>query len=44
MVMSNDDSSSGEEHEAREATLTPVMATPAPLPPASIDTIMARLA
>ncbi|XP_048612765.1 uncharacterized protein LOC106397103 isoform X1 [Brassica napus] len=44
MVTSNDDSSSGEEHEDREATLTPVMATSAPLPPASIDTIMARLA
>uniref|UniRef100_A0A0D2ZQH6 Uncharacterized protein n=1 Tax=Brassica oleracea var. oleracea TaxID=109376 RepID=A0A0D2ZQH6_BRAOL len=43
MATSNDGSSSGEGHEAPETTPTSFPATPAPLPPASIETIMARL-
>ena len=44
MVMSNDGSSSGEEREAPEVTLACFPVTPTPLPPASIEAIMVRLA
>ena len=44
MATSNDGSSSGEEREAPETTPASFHATPAPLPPSSIETIMARLA
>ena len=44
MATSNDGSSSGEEREAPETTPASFPETPAPLPLASIETIMARLA
>ncbi|XP_013632849.1 PREDICTED: uncharacterized protein LOC106338413 [Brassica oleracea var. oleracea] len=44
MATSNDGSSSGEEREAPKTTPASFPATPAPLPPSSIETIMARLA
>uniref|UniRef100_A0A0D2ZU71 Uncharacterized protein n=1 Tax=Brassica oleracea var. oleracea TaxID=109376 RepID=A0A0D2ZU71_BRAOL len=44
MATSNDGSSSREEREAPETTTVSFPATPAPLPPSSIETIMARLA
>uniref|UniRef100_A0A0D3DCR0 Uncharacterized protein n=1 Tax=Brassica oleracea var. oleracea TaxID=109376 RepID=A0A0D3DCR0_BRAOL len=44
MVTSNDGSSSGEEREAPVATPASFPVTPTPLPPASIEAIMARLA
>ncbi|XP_013617508.1 PREDICTED: uncharacterized protein LOC106324029 [Brassica oleracea var. oleracea] len=44
MATSNDGSSSGEEREAPETTPASFPATPAPLPPSSIETIMVHLA
>ncbi|KAL0661430.1 hypothetical protein Bca4012_098267 [Brassica carinata] len=44
MTTSKDGSSSGEEREVPETTHASFPATPAPLPPASIETNMARLA
>ena len=44
MATSNDGFSSGEELEAPETTHASFPTTPAPLPPASIETIMVRLA
>ena len=44
MATSNDGSSSVEEREAPETTPATFPATPAPLPPSSIEIIMVRLA
>ena len=44
MATSNDGSSSGEDREATEVTPASFPVTPTPLQPASIETIMARLA